>query len=340
VQVQSATPGSGIVDSRGKIVWENAHSIVDPQTNAEGIHVWPFDHSFPVDVRHFLFTKRRNIRLRRHDYFELLYVESGELAYQVQEQYFTARRGDLIVISGAQYHRIADFHCGRVLATLLYFMPDLIRANDTSGEDIGYLTPFLVQDKTFPHVVHHQTGIPAQVSNLMERMHQELPANCPLKRLFVKTCLKMILALLMKHYAGYRGTEEVFYRKQRALERLRPLFEYIDHHYGDPVTVSDAASIVCMSESHFMRFFRQVTGQPFVCHLNHFRIAKAQALLATTDKPISEVSQDVGFCDQSYFGLIFRKLVQMTPREYKARLQPSPKDRSQRIIAMAMSNST
>jgi AraC-like DNA-binding protein len=66
-----------------------------------------------------------------------------------------------------------------------------------------------------------------------------------------------------------------------------------------------------------MRLFKQVTGQPFVNYLNHFRIAKAQALLATTDLSVAEVSQEVGFCDQSYFGLIFRKLAQVTPLQYK-----------------------
>jgi AraC-like DNA-binding protein/quercetin dioxygenase-like cupin family protein len=326
MQLQYSTRGAGSVPPPTKIVWENAYTVVEPQTNAEGTHVWPFDHSFPIDVRYFGFARRRNIRLRRHDYFELLYVESGEVVYQVQEQLFTVKEGDLIVISGAQYHRMADFQSGQLKAIMLYFMPELIRSSSTGGEDVEYLMPFLVQDDAFPHVVHRKTGIPAQVLDLMEQIYRDLPASSPVDRLAIKTYLKMILVLLVKHYAGYRGTEDVFYRKQTALERLRPLFEYIDQHYGDPMTVSDAASIVCMSESHFMRFFRQVTGQPFVSHLNHFRIVKAQALLVATDKSISEVSQGVGFCDQSYFGLVFRKLVHMTPREYKERLQTLPEE--------------
>ena len=39
-----------------------------------------------------------------------------------------------------------------------------------------------------------------------------------------------------------------------------------------------------------------------------------------TDKSIAEVSQDVGFCDQSYFGQVFQKFLHMTPREYKSHL--------------------
>jgi AraC-like DNA-binding protein len=46
-------------------------------------------------------------------------------------------------------------------------------------------------------------------------------------------------------------------------------------------------------------------------------IAKAQQLLASTDKSILDISQETGFCDQSYFGLVFRQLVHMTPLQYR-----------------------
>ncbi len=36
--------------------------------------------------------------MNRHAYFELLYLHSGEVIYQVQERYFRLRRGDLFVV--------------------------------------------------------------------------------------------------------------------------------------------------------------------------------------------------------------------------------------------------
>jgi AraC-like DNA-binding protein len=38
-----------------------------------------------------------------------------------------------------------------------------------------------------------------------------------------------------------------------------------------------------------------------------------------TDKSVSDISQEMGFCDQSYFGTVFRKLVGMTPAGYRAK---------------------
>jgi AraC-like DNA-binding protein len=296
-----------------RLHWENAFSLIDPQINAEGIHLWPFDHSCPVDARFYIYDKRRHIRMNRHDYFEIFYLLAGELVCRMQDRVFTMRAGDLVVISSTQYHTMylpsQSGKPGKVKAAALYFLPEMIRANDPGGEDVEYLTPFLMQDAKFLPVVTARTGVPAEVFGLIKRIHAELPASTPRARLAVKTYLKMILMSLVNHFAGHRRAVETFNRRQRAIEQMGPLFDYLEAHYREPISVVTAAGV--------MRLFKQVTGQSFISYLNHFRIAKAQALLATTGKPVAEVSQEVGFCDQSYFGLTFRKLAQMTPLQYK-----------------------
>jgi AraC-like DNA-binding protein len=87
----------------------------------------------------------------------------------------------------------------------------------------------------------------------------------------------------------------------------------MDEHYTERISLDDSSSKVGMSKSHFKRFVRRVTGQTFITHLSWFRIAKAQALLASTDRSIAEISQEVGFCSQSYFGVVFQKFAHMSP---------------------------
>jgi AraC-like DNA-binding protein len=40
-------------------------------------------------------------------------------------------------------------------------------------------------------------------------------------------------------------------------------------------------------------------------------------LLVTTNRTIAEIGQEVGFCDQSYFGLIFHKIAGRSPRQFR-----------------------
>ncbi len=301
-----------------KRLCEDQFRVVEPQINAEGIHIWPFDRTFPVDVRFLTSGLGQYVRKNRHDYFELAYLCAGAASLEIQDRSMPLHEGDLAIIGSTLYHRFESRSTAPVTLAVLFFEPDLIRA-DGGPDNAEYLTPFLLQDSRFPHVVSARTGIPDQIFGLMQRIHTELPASTSRARLAVKTYLKMILILLVNQYSSYAGTVETFQRQQRALERLRPLFEHLEKNFGHPIQVQEAARICGMSESHFMSFFRRATGQSFMAYLNHCRIERAQALLAMTDKSVSDVSQEMGFCDQSYFGTVFRKLVGMTPAAYRAK---------------------
>lgn len=300
--------------------WESVHPVVEPQIRADGTHVWPFNPGFPVDVRCFSFARKRNIRLTRHNYFELLYVHSGEVRYQIQDREFIAREGDLVVINGMMYHRLSELLESPFRAVVLYFLPDVMRGSDGSGSDVQYLMPFLLQGSQFPNLIPKRTYVPYKIFGLVDKIRNLLPATSDRARLTARTYLEMVLVLLINHYKDHMALANAFGQRERAMERMQPLFEYLDNHYPYPIALATATSIVGMSKTHFMRTFKRLTGQPFEMYLNHFRIAKAQALLATTDKSISEISEEVGFCDQSYFGLVFRRLVQLTPRDYRKSL--------------------
>jgi len=296
--------------------FKDNYALVGPQINAEGVHVWPFDVSCPIDVLFLTETGRNNVRMNRHRYFEVLYLCSGSANCHIQDRLLTFNEGDLAIIGSTLYHRIECRSSSPLTIAALFFEPDLIRC-DGYGESVEYITPFCLQDTEFPHVVPADTGVPRQVLEMMMRIRSELPAASPIARLAVKTYLKMVLVLLVKQYASYTGSVETFQRQQHALDRLLPLFRYLGENCGNSIKVREAARVCGMSESHFMSFFKRVTGLPFMKYLNHYRIERAQVLLAKTDESMTNISQDVGFCDQSYFGMVFRRLVGITPAAYR-----------------------
>ncbi len=303
------------------VQWENATQVIEPRVTASGIHVYPFDPAFPMQVRYLRLRPPSSVSLRCHDYFEVLYMESGSAIYRVQDRDVRVNQGDLFVIGSHLYHGIRQYISPSIRAVVLYFHPSLIRGETATIEGEEYLVPFEIQGKGFPHGISASTGIPIQVLDLIRRIHQEGHRRTPHAQLAMKTYLKMILILLMNHYVSDTTTTGAVHRKNRDLERLQPLFDYVDHHYVGSISVEQAAGLLRMSKSHFMRFFRSVTGQAFVSHLNRLRISRAQQLIATTDLTIAAITQEVGFCDQSYFGVVFRRFVGMTPREYRDRLR-------------------
>ncbi|HEY3627452.1 MAG TPA: AraC family transcriptional regulator [Terracidiphilus sp.] len=312
-----------------KSSYRDHFDLVEPQINAEGVHTWAFDAPCPVDVLFLTVDDRHRVRMNRHGYFEVLFLCSGSANCHIQDRLLPFNEGDLAIIGSTLYHRIECQSSSPVTLAALFFEPDLIRC-DGASDSAEYLTPFLLQDQGFPHVISAESGVPRQVLDLMLRIRSEIPARSSRGRLAVRTYLKMLLMLLVNQYAPYAGTVETYQRQQQNIERLRPLFRYLGENCGDAIQVREAARICGMSESHFMSLFKRVTGLSFVTYFNHFRIERAQALLARTDESMASISQQVGFCDQSYFGTVFRRIVGMTPATYRRRVRKNtPSDQGQ-----------
>src|ERR1700742_2502190 len=316
-RISRTEPGRALVPRKS---YKDQFSVIEPQISAEGVHVWPFDASCPVEVLFMTEDGRHNVRMNRHGYFEILYLCAGSANCHIQDKFLPFSEGDLAIVGSTLYHRVECQSSTPLTIAALFFEPDLIRCEGGS-DSAEYLTPFLLQDSEFPHIDPAETGIPNQVLELMLRIRSELPPLSPRGRLAVKTYLKMILMLLVNRYASYAGTVETFQRQQRDLDRLLPLFRFLGENCGCAIQVREASRICGMSESHFMSFFKRVTGLSFMKYLNHYRVERSQVMLVNTDEPMATISQEMGFCDQSYFGTVFRRLVGMTPAAYRRRFR-------------------
>src|SRR5271168_1705210 len=174
-----------------KTSYRDHFDLVEPQINAEGVHQWPFDSSCPVEVLFLTVDDRHRVRMNRHGYFEVLYLCSGSAYCHIQDRLLPFNEGDLAVIGSTLYHRIECRTTSPLTIAALFFEPDLIRC-DGASDSADYLTPFLLQDSEFPHIVPAKTGIPSQVLELMLRIRSELPPLSPRGRLAGKNYLKMI----------------------------------------------------------------------------------------------------------------------------------------------------
>jgi len=306
---------------RHRLPWKPAFDELEQAINAEGVHTYPFNAALPIDVGFFVHSGLDSVRMNRHAYLEVMYVYEGATDIQVLDRRFAARPGDLMVIGPDLYHRVVNQPDTDFKLISLNFDPDVLRTDGPGGEAEQYLLPFTCQTDRFPHHIPRSASLSARALELILQVHNELPATARLGRLAVMTYLKMLLLLLCKHYNDHVESRRIFDCNGRGIERLGSLFEFLEVHLDRPIAVGEAARICAMSSSHFMSFFKKATGQSFVAYLNSFRIAKAQALLSTTNEPIAEISAQLAYCSQSYFGKVFHSLVGMTPLAYRERFR-------------------
>ena len=100
--------------------------------------------------------------------------------------------------------------------------------------------------------------------------------------------------------------------------RLKPATDYIAEHYAEPISLAMLAEIVGTSVINFRRQFRITFGISPGRYITTIRLNAARALLESTEKLISEIATETGFCDQSHFTKIFKRERGMTPGEYRS----------------------
>src|SRR5262245_55571635 len=100
--------------------------------------------------------------------------------------------------------------------------------------------------------------------------------------------------------------------------RLRAVLEYIEEHFDATPTLAEIAAVAGLNPYHFARQFKAATGLPPHQYVITRRVEHAKHLLREgTDLSLAEVAVRAGFYDQSQFSHHFKRLVGVTPGQYR-----------------------
>jgi len=102
-------------------------------------------------------------------------------------------------------------------------------------------------------------------------------------------------------------------------QKVQNAIKYLYDNYRKPITVSDVAKTLDVSESYLSRIFRNETGKTVLEYLTIIRIEKAKRLLNKQVYKIYEVAEMVGYNTSQYFSQVFIKMTGMNPLEYRER---------------------
>ncbi len=105
-------------------------------------------------------------------------------------------------------------------------------------------------------------------------------------------------------------------KQQRDL--LKKAMGFIDEHYKEEsISLDRVAKKVNISPNYLSAIFSQEAGQTFIDYLTSKRIEEAKRMLRQTDRRSNEIAFAVGYKDPHYFSFVFKKVVGLTPSDYR-----------------------
>lgn len=99
--------------------------------------------------------------------------------------------------------------------------------------------------------------------------------------------------------------------------RINKIYTYVLKNYNKKIDLEEIASIANISAKAFCRYFKSKTRNTFTEFLLEVRIGKACKMIIEDRNSIAQISYQTGFQNLSNFNRQFKKIVKMTPLEYK-----------------------
>ena len=106
---------------------------------------------------------------------------------------------------------------------------------------------------------------------------------------------------------------------------MQATLEYIRKNFASDIKIEELAKEAHMSASNLFAVFKKQFGVSPITYVNQYRLSLANEYLLESNAPITEIATMVGFRDALYFSKMFRRMYQLSPKEYRKQHQPKEK---------------
>lgn len=261
-------------------------------------------------IRHFV-AAGCEFEPHSHSAFTITTILTGELNATVGASDLTALSGQTLLTGVGETHsarsRTVEFLSVSICPALVY--EALSKAGLASNGPAVVFTDKVVLDES----------LFALALSIRAEASQSRPGRTQMLEALVG---QMLVHLLRSQFAVRKSPSIEMSRAGPVDRRLRRAIEFMHDNYSRELGLEEIAAAAYLSEYHFARLFKQVTGMTPGAFLASIRLERARTLLAQTRKPISEIAAMVGYQSQSHFTKVFRSVTGLTPRAFRESCQP------------------
>ena len=232
-------------------------------------------------------------RFNQHKFY---YITKGSCTIGIEEKEYIACAGDWFFIPANTLHYYNVHNEEDFEKFWVHF-------------DIYPMDADLFQILELPYCIHieGEEDVPKLFADLSGRITDTLT-----DKLYSKADLLQLIAryitLAQKSNVIVKGKDD---------DRLDDILRYINDNLDKSLTLNMLSDFWHLHPNHFIRYFKDKTGQTPMYYIRCRRMDKAKRLLEETDLSIAEIMQKIGFEEVGYFSKQFKNFYSMSPREYR-----------------------
>lgn len=290
--------------------------FTDPVKKVErtGVVCVPLEQPYYPHIVHTTYRNRglasRNARhTHQHDVYHVVLVSGGKGHFVINNELPVAEPGRLFLTSPGEWHSfgIAENENAEYCEiTFEFFGRDGTVLTRPMHEVVAAWTGRACQPAS---VVTASADLHVLIMEEIERMVRTGFAHERNYALRMNASLSRVLLALYEHVFSERAAT--------ATEGIPAAFEYLQCHYQEPLALEDLARLAGCSANYLSRRFKALYGATPIVYQHRLRMQTAAQLLKTTQHPIKQIAELVGFGDVYFFSRMFKKIIGVPPGEYR-----------------------
>ena len=271
------------------------------------IHYFEFDKNFVFDGE-------------SHDFWEMVYVDKGQVRVRCDDNEITLGQGEII------FHRPNEFHAIRALDSAPnFFVISFTCTSPAMHFFEGYHTHLDNTLKPFISSIIHESDNTYVIPKNDPALHPlVIREGAPIGgEQLIKTYLEQLLIFLIRKMTR-KGQADVFPAKEEMENHLViAIKDFVNKRVEERFRVSDVCAALGYSKSYLCKLFHDQTGHTVANYALRTKIKKAKQLIRDNDMNFTEISDLLAFDNPQYFSRVFKRITGMTPSEFKLSLDRS-----------------
>lgn len=237
-----------------------------------------------------------NFSGEKHSYWELTYVDKGELLTTIDGVSYHLKQGDLIFYAPMQFHTQSTFEKISSSYLTINFKMNFNHADLLCNKIFS-----LKRDSYFI------------VTKLIEELSNDNLYSNDLSLCYLKQLIIQMLRLNNSHFHSKPTTHM---QQTYENELLNDILLYIDDNIYEKISVSTLCEHFCISTSMLHSLFRKNMDNTAKNYINELKLSKSKELIRNSTHTLSEISEMLGFSSIHYFSKKFKSYFNISPTEY------------------------
>ena len=155
----------------------------------------------------------------------------------------------------------------------------------------------------------------------LSAIQQELDGPGVNSQLYIDTFLMLALNRLVSCASNAADARKLKYAKGGLPNwRLKRALQLLQGDLSKAHSLSDIAGSIRLHPTSFCRAFKQSTGQSPHRYLLAHRVDRAKAMMNDHERSLTQIALDCGFSGSSQFSVVFKRVVGVSPRQYRRSL--------------------